>query len=320
MTVTTENYLRWAELEARGVSDLYYDWAIGIASDGEIAAMVDTLPLPKQQPNLVFAAARMAGVPLVPFREAGAEFTARWDAIREIAMSHATQTNEVRRCAVLLPELSKIPGPIALVEVGASAGLCLYPDKYAYRFITETGVKELTPDGGSPVVLETELRGRPAPTRLPDVVWRTGIDLNPLDVSDPSTLRWLETLIWPEHDDRRRILHDAASVVARAKPRLVAGDLNDAFDRVVAGVPDDATLVVFHSAVLVYLDPEARESFVGKVRASGAVWISNEGKPVLPGVSARLPPNTGNGTVLAVNGSPVAIVGPHGQFFHDLNV
>jgi len=65
---------------------------------------------------------------------------------------------------------------------------------------------------------------------------------------------------------------------------------------------------------------EERESFVGKVRASGAVWISNEGKPVLPGVSASLPPNTENGTVLAVNGSPVAIVGPHGQFFHDLNV
>lgn len=84
--------------------------------------------------------------------------------------------------------------------------------------------------------------------------------------------------MWPEHDERRRNLHAAASIVAAERPLLVAGDLNDAFAEVVAQAPADATLVVFHRAVLVYLSPAARESFVGKVRASGAVWISNEGK------------------------------------------
>lgn len=127
----------------------------------------------------------MAGVPLVPYREARSEFVARWDAIRVIALTHATQTNEARRCAVFLPELAKIRGPIALLEVGASAGLCLYPDKYAYRFITERGVDELAPTCGSSVVLETELRGRSAPTHLPEIVWRAGIDLNPRPARRP---------------------------------------------------------------------------------------------------------------------------------------
>lgn len=316
--MTGEKYRAWADVEADGISDLYFDWATGVAADEDVVKLVDELPAAKRQPNLVFGSARMAGVPLVPYHEARSEFVARWDSIRGVALSHATQTNEVLRCAVLLPELAKIPGPIALLEVGASAGFCLYPDKYAYRFITESGVDELAPTGGSTVVLETELRGRPTPTHLPEIVWRAGIDLNPLDVADPASLEWLETLVWPEHHERRRNLHAAASVVAAERPLLVAGDLNDLFEEVAAQAPADATLVVFHSAVLVYLSPDARESFVGKVRASGAVWISNEGKSVLSDVASQLPAGTDNGTVLAVDGTPVAIVGPHGQFFNAL--
>jgi hypothetical protein len=319
VSVTGEKYRAWAEVEALGISDLYFDWATGVAADEVVVQLLDELPATKRQPNLVFAAARMVGVPLVPYHEARSEFVARWAAIREVVLTHATQTNEVRRCAVLMPELAKISGPIALLEVGASAGLCLYPDAYAYRFVTEHGVDELTPPNGSTVLLETELRGRQAPRRLPEIVWRAGIDLNPLDVADPVSLEWLETLVWPEHDERRRNLHAAASIVAAERPLLVAGDLCEEFEEVLAGAPSDATLVVYHSAVLVYLTPDARESFVAKVRASGAVWISNEGKSVLPEVATLLPEDAENGTVLAVNGTPVAIVGPHGQFFHALS-
>ena len=53
-------------------------------------------------------------------------------------LERATQTNEVGRLATLYPALREIQpgaGPLlALLEVGASAGLCLYPDRYLVRW------------------------------------------------------------------------------------------------------------------------------------------------------------------------------------------
>ena len=82
-------------------------------------------------------------------------------------MTHRTQTNEPGRCATLLPLLASLPQPLALVEVGASAGLCLYPDKYSYRYATSLGRHRL---GDSEIVLScTVTRPAPLPERLPEV-------------------------------------------------------------------------------------------------------------------------------------------------------
>jgi hypothetical protein len=107
-----------------------------------------------------------------------------WDAVRATVLARATQTNEVGRCATLLPVLAGLPGPLALIEVGASAGLCLYPDRCSYRYSGSRGDVALDPAAGpSPVVLECRLDGDvPLPDALPDVVWRGGVDLYPLDV------------------------------------------------------------------------------------------------------------------------------------------
>lgn len=37
----------------------------------------------------------------------------------------------------------------------------------------------------------------PLPAGVPEVTWRAGLDLNPLDVADDDDVRWLERLIWP---------------------------------------------------------------------------------------------------------------------------
>ncbi len=46
----------------------------------------------------------------------------------------STQTNEPARCATVLPVLAQLPQPLALLEVGAAAGLCLLPEYYAYDY------------------------------------------------------------------------------------------------------------------------------------------------------------------------------------------
>jgi hypothetical protein len=55
------------------------------------------------------------------------------DRVRATMLTRWTQTNEPARCAALLTALA-VDGPVGLVEVGSSAGLCLYPDRYSYEF------------------------------------------------------------------------------------------------------------------------------------------------------------------------------------------
>ena len=327
-------YRHFAEHEATGESATFEDWARGVADDPEVRALLEELPVGKRQPNLVFAAARWHGA-LTPsaydgpggLREVLRE---HWPQVLETVLARSTQTNEVGRCATLLPVLGGLEGPLALLEVGASAGLCLHPDRWSYRYVGEAGdvVHRLDPaDGPSPVVLECVLQGAaPVPSALPEVVWRGGIDLNPLDLSTPDTARWLETLVWPEHDDRRARLAAACAEVADVPVDIVRGDLLEDLDQLVdraRGQAPDATLVLFHSAVIAYLDDEGRARWqqlahdvVARVRAAGgrAHWVSNEGARVLPDVTATATcAGEGSDFCLGLDGSAVGWTHGHGR-------
>ncbi len=316
---TAEHYRAFGAVEARGSSATYEDWALGVAGDAEMLALIDELPRAKRQANLVFAAMRAAEVPAASWPEVRREAMTRWSRIREIVLTHATQTNEAARCAVLLPQLALIPGPLALLEVGASAGLCLYPDRYGYRYTSADGtVTTLDPTEPSGVVISCRLENAEAPARLPEVVWRGGIDLNPLDPADPDTLAWLDALVWPEHEDRRTRLAAAARVAASDPAPIRAGDLNDLITDAAASAPSEATLVVFHTAVLAYLSPEDRERFRRTMADTDAVWLSNEGLGVFPEFERIVPPGERHRFVLAVNGEPVALTHPHGRSYRGL--
>ena len=230
-----------------------------------------------------------------------------------------TQTNEAGRCEVLLPLLSRIEGPVALIEAGASAGFCMYPDRYSYRYRAENGDAALDPvDGPSSVELSCALTGAAPPERLPDVVWRAGIDLNPLDVQDFEDMAWLETLVWPEHQERRDRLRAVAKIAGEDPPHLVRGDIVEALPQLVDQAPKGATVVVFHSAVLPYLDPDHRQRFVDLVQGLDVIWISNEGESVLPTVKAQLPRSAEGRLILSQGGIPRAFTGPHGQSYEAL--
>lgn len=110
--------------------------------------------------------------------------------------------------------------PLALLEVGASAGLCLYPDRFDDAW---PPLGELTGSGGP--LLVCEVTGRPPlPTTFPDVAWRGAIDPHPLDVRDDADMAWLTALVWPEQDDRRVRRASAVEVARADPPTLVAGD------------------------------------------------------------------------------------------------
>jgi hypothetical protein len=318
---TAERYRQFADVEARGMSACYEDWAHGVAADPGTIGLIDRLPPAKRQPNLIFSAARFHGAAVGDYASFAGWLAEHWPEVEATCLTHATQTNEAGRCATLLPALAAIPGPLALIEVGASAGLCLHPDEYSYRYSqADGGQRMLHPaTGASPVVLDCETSGPvPLPERLPEVVWRAGIDLHPLDVNDDADVAWLDALIWPEHEDRRARLQKAVEVARKQPVDIVAGDLNAEIEALVARAPAGASVVVFHTAVLAYLEEEERSRFSATMGRLPVRWLSNEGQSVIPGMMERLraAPTSSTDFVLSLDGEPVAFTQPHGRKLH----
>jgi hypothetical protein len=202
--------------------------------------------------------------------------------------------------------LAALPQPLALLEVGAAAGLGLYPDRYTYRY----GDRRIGTGGP---ILDCALTGAAPPARLPEVVWRAGLDLNPLRVTDPADVSWLAALIWPEHHHRRERLRAAAAVAAADPPLLVRGDLVDDLPALAERAPAGATLVVFHTSVLYQVPAGRRRAFTGLVRGLPGHWISVESPDVLPHDDLPPPPDDSLHNVLALDGVPLAWTRGHGQ-------
>lgn len=323
------NWYRWFAEECEGQSPLYAGLSAGVAADGELLELIAGVAPKRRQPNLWFAATHyLAGTASYP-ADLGALRTMwleRADEMLAVVTSRATQTNEVGRCATLVPALPRGDEAIAMLEVGRSGGLCLLLDRYHYRY--SDGVE--LGDAGSPVHLQCEVRppGTP-PNRdvMPNVVWRAGLDLSPVDVTDDDAVAWLQACVWPDQPHRQQRLAAAVAVARQDPPRLVTGDLVDDLAALADSAPTDATLVVFHSAVLPYVRLERQRAFVDVLRSIAArrplVWVANEGPGVVAGIlgedgsaapSAPMFSLTVNDCVSVVTSRPVAHTHPHGAW------
>jgi hypothetical protein len=307
---TAETYRRFAALEARGRSPLYECLAERVAEDGHVLAFLLTLPRAKRQPNLLFAAVRhRLGTPVdwPDFRD---RLLSEPDAVRDVMLARSTQTNEPARCATLLPLLAALPQPLALIEVGASAGLCLLPDLYGYDY----GRFRLPPRAaGAPVFACKARPNVPLPRAPPRVVWRAGLDLHPLSAAEPADRAWLEALVWPEQKERLGRLRQALEVAAKVKPSVVAGDLRTDLASLVVQAPPGATRVIFHTAVLAYVTPPAdRAAFAAEARALAEHWIANEVPAALPDVDRSFAERAQGRFLVCLDGKPTAWADPHG--------
>jgi hypothetical protein len=307
---TAENYRRFARHEATGRSPLYAELTEQIAKDPGMLAFLTEQPPAKRQPNLLLGVVRYLYGTQCDYSAFRAVVLDNRDVVAEALAHRRTQTNEPARCAVLLPLLAQLPQPLALLEVGAAAGLCLLADRYSYRYGEHTV-------GSSDLVFDCTTYGPvPLPSRLPDVVWRMGIDLDPINVQDEEAVRWLEALVWPEQLARTARLRRAIEIARREPPPVLEGDLLERLRGVAGAAPADATLVIFHTAVLTYLDMEEREAFTQQVQGLGAEWISNEGPGVTPGITPHpdRASNRDDGFVLAHASRQVAFCDPHGSW------
>lgn len=309
---------RWfAQSGVAGRSPAYERIAASLAEDEFVLQRLSELPKPKWQPNLLLGAVRyLYGTPEEP-HEFRALVHERWEEIAAVMRVRCTQTNEPARCATLLPVLARLRQPLALLEVGASAGLCLLPDRYAYKY--------------GPIVVDPSVRSKVAPPRFPcrtsvgtpvprhnvAVAWRAGLDRSPLDLAHDDDVRWLEAMVWPGEEYRIPRLRAAIDVARAHPPRLVVGDLRRDLKRLAQEAPADATLVVYHTAVLAYVaDAQERADFARSVADLGAVWIANEGTENIPGIPSDPfgEPARDDAFLLCVDGEPVAWTDSHGTW------
>ena len=307
----SRQYNQFADYEARGKSSIYYRLAKECAGNVEILEFLKTLPKRKRQPNLLFAVCRfLYGVP-----ESGTDIEnlvkANTGLIRAELMSRSTQTNEPARCAGIYLALSGLQSPVALIEVGASAGLCLLPDRYRYRF---NGVD------GSPVSarpsapeFECKISGKlPTLNRDIKISRRIGVDLDPVSVNDADQIRWLETLIWPEQEGRLTNFRLALEEARDVPLHMVKAHLNDVLEDVVRQIAADFPVVVYHSAVMNYLHADEVKAFRKLVGSIGAHWLSQEDSRIFPDfIPAHVDVPTGR-FALILDGRLLAHTDPHG--------
>ncbi|PJJ73020.1 uncharacterized protein DUF2332 [Diaminobutyricimonas aerilata] len=310
-------YRRFAD-EMRRRSPLTAAWAEGVAADDEVLALIDRLPDQRRQPALVFACARLRGWADASWPELRERLLTRWAEVEAEALVRATQTNEPGRCAALLPALARIDWPLAIIEVGAAAGLCLQLDRYAYRY--DGGPVIGGPVIGGPVVGDSRLvldcatDGAVAPPAgLPQVVWRRGIDRAPLDAADPADAAWLRALLPADEPERRGRLDAALGIAAQDPVVVERGDAVDDLARLVAEVPDDAAPVVVTTGVLAYLPRARRERFREEVRRLGVHWVSLEFAGLYPDTAPAAVPPSDAPFLLALDGHPLAFAEPHGE-------
>ena len=225
---TRERVLTWEETISRD-SELYSRLAHCVADDDRILDLISVVPPGQLEMNMLLAAVQYLllldrDAPLARwYPSLGGERTdarleatfsgfvvERQDEIAELITTRRVQTNEVARCVFLLPAYNLVQrlggAPLAIIEVGTSAGLNQNVDRYGYSYQSEAEVRTLNAD--SPVRLATDC-GESVPETadgVPRIASRVGLDLHPIDVTDTEQARWLQSLVWPDQVPKRRYI------------------------------------------------------------------------------------------------------------------
>jgi len=309
----TRSRVRTWDETIRGDSIMYSQLARFVAKQDDILDLIRAAPPGQLEMNMLLAAVQylLLADPLQTLagwypslggtssddglEDAFAAFVAEHkEHIHQLITTRRVQTNEVARCVFLLPAYNIVQQwtgrTIALAEIGTSAGLNQNLDRYGYKYHSESSSVLLR--GDASVQLSTDC-GPAVPAsadRIPDVAWRTGFDLHPIDVTDDDQARWLRALVWPDQVERHTRLEAAIRVAQEHPPVVSPGDAFEVVPELVEVAPKECALVVQHSFVLNQFSTADRERFYGlldeqaairPIYRVGAEWTTRIRKTVL---------------------------------------
>jgi hypothetical protein len=189
---------------------------------------------------------------LVPALQAQSKTLLAW-------LTSAPQTNEVRRSSLLMAGSAVIAEdtglPLRLYELGASAGLNLNLELYAH----ELGGR-MFGDPQSPVRLAPDWTGAAPPAQQPVIRGRRGVDLNPINVSEPSGRNQIIAYLWADQLDRIDRTTKAIQLALENPPEVDAGDAADWLEtHLAAGADARETRVVMHTIAYQYFPDSTQQ-------------------------------------------------------------
>lgn len=198
----------------------------------------------------------------------------------QAALAGPPQTNEVQRSAALLPALLHVAAltrrPLALAEIGSSAGLNLWCDQYRYHHRgTAAAPAWQWGDPAAALTLACEWSGGPPPQAALHVAQRAACDASPVDLRLPGEDLRLASFIWPDQPERLTRLRAAVAVArecmarhgVQVKPQRAADFVREQL----AARPAGATWVLMHSVVWQYMDAGERGDILAQMDAAGAL-------------------------------------------------
>jgi hypothetical protein len=228
-----------------------------------------------------------------PLPDAGTLWTAMQAALLDPALApwldSVPQTNEVARSAILMAGLLVVAAetglPMALHELGASAGLNLLLDQYDIRL---AGVQAGTP--GSALALEPDWTGPPPPAAPVRVVRRSGVDLLPLNVMQEADRERLRAYVWADQEPRLARLEAALAIALAQPPRIVQGDAAAWTEAAISLAPEPGVVrVLMHSVAFTYFPAETQARIAGHMAAAG-----RQATPAAPLAWLRFEPPPGH--------------------------
>lgn len=187
-------------------------------------------------------------------------------------LSSPPQTNEPKRSGALLGALAILSAEtglaIDLLELGASAGLNLSLDRFAYAL----GIAERPGDPDVAVTIRCAWRGAaPDPFTPLSIAHRAGCDRNPLDPGRPEDRERLLAYVWADQQERLATTAAALEAAAIAPWRVEKADAADWVEAALAARPVPGRVTVLaHTIVWQYLPPETKARIEAALAEAGA--------------------------------------------------